>query len=143
MLANFYGNVFVAAFIGEIDFNSGNVKVMLLDNTHVPNLDTHNNVDDVVADEVVGTGYTAGGAALGTPTATYDGGTNTFKLDGDNVVWDPSTIAAAFAVIYLDTGTDSTSPLIALVEFEEVIDSTDGIFSITWDPAGICTVTVN
>jgi hypothetical protein len=142
MIGDFYGNAFVAAFNGEIDFDSGDVKVALLEDAHTPNLDAHNYFDDVVADEVSGTGYTAGGQVLGTPSVTYNTGTNTLVLDGDNASWGSSTISAAYAVVYLDTGVDATSPLIGLVDFETIISSTDGTFSVNWDAAGIATVTV-
>lgn len=139
--AFFYGNAFISAFNAEIDV-AGTVKCMLLDNTHTPAQDTHNYVDDVVADEVSGTGYTAGGPTLTTVALTYDGATNTIKLDADNVSLGGSTITARYAVIYVDTGVDATSPLIALVDFGEDVISTAGVFSITWDAAGIATVTV-
>jgi hypothetical protein len=143
--AFFYGNAFVSAFNKEIDFNSDDIRVAILDNTHVPSQDSHNYFDDVVADEVVGTGYTAGGVVLGTPTISYDGGTNTFKLDGDNISIPDSVITGRFAVVYSRTpATDATRPLIACVDFEADISSSGpGVFSITWDAAGIATITVN
>ncbi|QEM40915.1 MAG: hypothetical protein [Phage AS32] len=143
MLANFYGNSFVSLFNGEIDFTGGAVKTALLVPGHTPDLDTHNYFDDVAADEVSGTGYTQGGLILGTPSVTYNGATNLLTIDGDNAVWDPSTVSAGFALVYLDTGTDSTSPLIALLNFEGTISSNNGPFTVTWDAAGIATVTVD
>jgi hypothetical protein len=142
--AFFYGNVFVSAFNKEIDFNSDTIKVVLLDNTHTPSQDAHNYLDDVIGDEVVGTGYTTGGITLPSPTMTYTGGTNTFKLDGDDIEWPTSTITARFACVYDSTpATNATRPLIALVDFGEDIESTAAPFSIDWDPAGIATITVD
>lgn len=141
--AFFYGNAFVSAFNKEIDFGSDTIKVALLDNTHVPDQDAHNYFDDVVVDEVVGTGYTAGGATLSTPTVTYTGATNILKLDGADVSWPSSTITARYAVVYDATpATDATRPLIAYVDFGADVTSSGGTFSITWDAAGIATVTV-
>lgn len=141
--AFFYGNAFVSAFNKEIDFGSDTIKVALLDNTHVPDQDAHNYFDDVAVDEVVGTGYTAGGATLSTPTVTYTAGTNVLKLDGADVSWASSTITARYAVIYDSTpGTAATNPLIAYVDFGADVTSSGGTFSITWDAAGIATVTV-
>lgn len=142
--AFFYGNAFVSAFNKEIDFNTDTIKVMLLDNTHTPDQDAHNYLDDVVADEVSGTGYTAGGATLTTATLTYTAGTNVFKLDGDDVSWPSSTITARYAVVYDSSpGTDATRPLICYADFGADVSSSDGAFSITWDAAGIATVTIS
>ena len=138
----FYGNAFLNAFDKKIDFNSDTIKVALCTSTYTPNQDTHDFFNDIT-NEVSGTGYTAGGATLGTPTLTYTGGTNVLKLDGDDVSWTTSTITARYAIIYDSTpGTAATNPLLAYVDFGADVTSTAGTFSIVWDAAGIATVTV-
>jgi hypothetical protein len=70
------------------------------------------------ANEVVGTGYTAGGNVL-TGVTVLTSGTTAF-LDFDNVVWDPANFTARGALIYntslsnlavavLDFGADKTT----------------------------------
>lgn len=141
--AKLYGQFFNALANKEIDFNTDTIKVALLANTYTPDQDVHNYFDDVVANEVSGTGYTAGGATLTTAAFTYTAGTNVFKLDGDDVSWATSTITARYAVIYDSTpATDATRPLIAYVDFGADVSSSAGTFSITWAAAGIATVTV-
>ena len=128
----------------EIDWDTDTVKVALLDNTHTPAQDTHDYFDDVSADEVSGTGYTAGGATLANKSVGYTAGTNVTKFDADDVSWGSSTITARYAVLYVDTGgASSTDPLIGYVDFGEDVSSSSGTFSITWDAAGIFTVTVD
>jgi hypothetical protein len=140
--SKFYGQAFVAAFNKEIDFNSDTIKVALLGVGYTPDLDLHNYFDDLTS-EITGTGYVAGGATLGSPTISYDGATNTFKIAGANVVWSASTLSARYAVVYDATpATAATRPLICLIDFGELISSTAGNFSINWDAAGIATVTV-
>lgn len=140
--AFFYGNAFLSAFNKEIDFNTDTIKVMLCTSAYVPNQDTHQ-YKSSVTNEVTGTGYTAGGATLANATITYTGGTNVLKLDGDDTTWPTSTITARYAVIYDSTpATDATRPLIAYVDFGADVVSTGGTFTITWDAAGIATVTV-
>jgi hypothetical protein len=140
--AKFYGNAFVSAFNKEIDFNSDTIKVMLCTSTYTPDQDTHA-YKSSVTNEVTGTGYTAGGATISAPSMSYTAGTNTLKLDGGDVSWTTSTITARYAVIYDDTpATAATKPLIAYVDFGADVTSTSGTFSITWDAAGIATVTV-
>lgn len=58
-------------------------------------------------------------------------------IDADNVQWASSTITARYAVIYKDTGTATTSPLIALVDFETDKSSDNGNFDLTFDSRGI------
>lgn len=53
-----------------VDYLSDTIKVMLATSTYTPNLDTHETKADVT-NEVVGTGYVAGGTTLGTKTIVY------------------------------------------------------------------------
>lgn len=141
--AFFYGKVFESAFNKLIDFDTDVIKVMLCTSTYTPNQDTHQ-FKSSVTNEVTGTGYTAGGATLGTPTMTYTAGTNVLMFDGADVSWASSTITARYAVIYDSSpGTDATRPLIAYVDFGADVSSTAATFSITWDAAGIATITVS
>jgi hypothetical protein len=52
-----------------VDYLTDTIKVMLTTSAYTPNLDTHETKADVT-NEVVGTGYTARGATLGTKTIT-------------------------------------------------------------------------
>lgn len=140
--AFYYGLAFKSAFNKEINFSSDTIKCMLCTSTYAPNQDTHQYKDVSVTNEVVGTGYTAGGATLGTKTANYTAASNVFALDAADVSWASSTITARYAVIYDDTPA-TNKPLIAYVDFGADVTSTNGTFQITWDAAGICTVTVS
>lgn len=106
--AYLYGNAIKAAFNKEIDWNDGNVKVMLTTSSYTPDQDAHDYKDDVT-NEVSGDGYDAGGTALANPTLTYTGATNKLKLDADDASWPNSTITARRAVVYYNTGTPSTT----------------------------------
>jgi hypothetical protein len=140
--AFFYGKVFESAFNKLIDFDTDVIKVMLCTSAYTPSQDTHQFKSSVTS-EVTGTGYTAAGATLGTPTMTYTAGTNVLMFDGVDVSWAGSTITARYAVIYDSTpATDATRPLIAYVDFGADVSSTAATFSITWDAAGIATITV-
>jgi len=142
--AKLYGSCIAKAFNKEIDWNSDDIRVALVTSSYTPDQDAHDYWNDVVANEVTGTNYTANGAALGTPTVTYTGATNKLKLDGDDVSWASSTITARYAVIYDRTpGTDATRPLIAYVDFGADMSSNNGTFQITWDANGIVEVTVS
>src|SRR5262245_57830627 len=69
-LANLLGGE-TAGETNAVDYLSDTIKVALLAAAHVPNLDTHEFLSDVSANEISGTGYTAGGATLAAKTITY------------------------------------------------------------------------
>jgi hypothetical protein len=141
--AKFYGNAFVSAFNKKIDFDSDTIKVALCTSSYTPDQDAHDFFNDIT-NEVTGTGYTAGGATLTSASITYTGASNVLKLDGDDTSWASSTITARYAIIYDATpGTAATNPLIAYVDFGADVTSTAGTFTISWDAAGIATVTVS
>jgi hypothetical protein len=139
--AKWYGNAFLSMLNKEIDWASDVIKVALCTNAYTPSQDDHNYFDDIT-NEVSATGYTAGGATLGTPTIGYTGATNVVKLSGDNVSWANSTITARYAIVYDSSpGTAGTNPLIGYVDFGADVSTTNGTFAITWDAAGILTIT--
>ena len=78
--ANLYGLFLQSLANKEIDLDTDVIKVMLCTSTYTPNQDTHR-YKSSVTNEVTGTGYTAGGATLGTVAVTYDTATNTLKFD--------------------------------------------------------------
>lgn len=126
----------------RIDIDTDTIKVALCTSTYTPNQDTHDFFNDIT-NEVTGTGYTAGGATLTSVTWAYTSGTNTWKFDAADTSWASSTITARYAIIYVDTaGASSTDPLIAYVDFGADVSTTAGTFTITWESAGIFTVTV-
>lgn len=143
MASKLYGSVIAKAFNKEIDFDSDTIKVALVSSAYTPNQDTHDYWDDVSANEVTGTGYTAGGTALTSKTVTYDATNNVTILDAADVTWASSTITARYAVIYDDSGaTSAQKALLAYVDFGSDQSSTNGAFTLTWDATGIIRVTV-
>jgi hypothetical protein len=136
-----FGNLIIKAFNKEVDWDTDDIKVMLLTSPASPDQDTHDYIDDLNANEVVGTGYTAGGATLASKTIGYTAGTNVTKFDAADVTWSSSTITARYAVLYVDTGTPATSALIGYTDFGEDKSSESGNFTIQWDADGIFTTT--
>lgn len=193
--ANLYANVFDQAFSGGVNWASDSIKMALLTSAYTPSLSTHVHWSDVSANEVTGTGYTAGGVALASKTHTVTaanswgtawgastvygqgavvrpstgngflyyaeaGGTSggtaptfptvvgatvtdntvTWTNIGESITqwssasasWSGSTITAAYGIIYdAQTGTATTEPLIALVNFGGSVSSTNSTFTIT------------
>jgi hypothetical protein len=124
---------------GNIDLNSDTIKVALVTSGYTPDQDAHDFFNDVT-NEVSGTGYSAGGETLANATMTQDNTNNRGKFDADDVTWATSTITARGAVIYKSTGTASTSPLIAYIDFGSDKSSSASNFTIQWHADGILTL---
>ncbi|HDH51211.1 MAG TPA: hypothetical protein ENH31_00305 [Nitrospirae bacterium] len=121
---------------GGIDLVNDTIKVMLVISAYVPDQDLHDFKDDIT-DEVVGTGYTAGGAALANKTVTQDNTDDEGVFNADDVTWPDSTITARGAVVYKDTGTPATSPVLCYIDFGADKSSNAGNFVIQWNAEGI------
>lgn len=137
--AYWYAKAFISAFDAETDFLANTMKMMLTTSTYTPNQDTHDYKDDVT-NEVSGTGYTAGGATLGSKTNTNTNNVVTF--DSADVVWTSSSITARRAVLYDSTpATDATRPLYMWIDFGQDETSSSGNFTIQLHADGIATIT--
>ena len=92
--------------------------------------------------EVSGTGYSAGGATIASPTYTEASGVATF--DGANITWSQNAsgfTGATSALIYDDT--NATKMAIGWVDLGSAVSQQDGDVTISWNTSGIFTVTVS
>lgn len=89
------GEAGVDAF--QTDFLTDTIKVALTTSSYAFNLDTHETFADVT-NEVTGTGYTAGGATLGSKTITYT------AANSWGTTWAASTVYTAGQVVRPTTG---------------------------------------
>ena len=125
-----------------VDLDADTIKIMLVNATEAAKSDATKQAQefysDVSANEVSGTGYTAGGATLGSKTSTQSAGT--YSFDAADPSWATATITASGAYVYKDTGTGTTSALIAYIDFGGSIVSTGGTFLVTLNASGIFTV---
>lgn len=87
--------------------------------------------------EAVGTGYTAGGKSLTGKTTAYDAATKTLRADAADVVWNPSTLTARFAIFYRDTGDPTTSPLLCVWDLGANQSSANGEFLLALHVNGL------
>ena len=133
-MANVIYNRFLANLQNkEIDLEADTIKCALVTSSYTPDKD-HNTWSDVSANEVSGTGYTAGGQDLANKAVTEDDTNDLAYFDSDNPQWTSSTITARGAVLYDDTlaGDD----LIGYWDFTEDKSSSNGTFTITVDANG-------
>ncbi len=119
---------------GSIDLDTDTINVMLVTSTYTVSA-SHTKRSDIT-NEVSGTGYTAGGTAIGSPTVTNVSTNGVF--DGNDVSWTTSTITARGAVLYKSRGgASSADELICYLDFGTDKVSTAGTFTISWNASGI------
>ena len=107
---------------GSIDLDTDTINVMLVTSTYTPNQDAHTKRSDVT-NEVSGTGYSAGGAALAGKAVTVDNTDNEGVFDANDLTWSTSTITARGAVLYKARGgASSADELILPLTFLENYD---------------------
>ena len=138
--AKMYTNALKPFMMGLVNWKAAGgsvIKCALLTSAYTPNQDADIFFNSCSAYEVVGAGYTAGGAIMVPLDPTVDLVSNETRCDANDVSWPTSTITARYAVIYYSTGTPATSNLIGYVDFGQDMISNLGTFTITWAPTGV------
>lgn len=125
---------------GTLDFVNDTIKVALLTNAHTTDVDAQEFWVDILANEVVGTGYVAGGIALASKTVTEDDVDNEGVFDAEDVSWPASSLTARYIALYKDTGDTATSPIIAIMDLQSDQTSLANDFTIQWNAEGILTL---
>lgn len=99
---------------GSLDLDTDTLKMLLTTSTYTPSA-AHAKRSDVT-NEITGTGYTAGGATLGSKTVTNVGTQGVF--DAADVSWATATFTARYAVLYKSRGgASSADELIKVFDF--------------------------
>jgi hypothetical protein len=132
-----------AQFNGNaLDFDTGaTLKLALVTSSYTPNRATDDFWDDVVANEVSGTNYVAGGTALSTKTLTINA--NTLTFDADDITFNQDAggfTNARYAILYNDdAGGDASSRLVA---YNDLVSDRGNVNSnlVLQFPNGIFTV---
>ncbi len=113
---------------------TGTFKFLLV--SSVPseaNFDAYDFRDDV-ANEVTGTGYTAGGVAATVTVGSIDTTNDRTPVTISNLApgWTGSTISAVGGWLYKVIGSAATDQLVAFVDFGGTITSTASDFNVTF-----------
>lgn len=121
---------------------SGTFKLLLLTSAYTLNINTHQFLSDVIANEVSGNNYTARGNAVANITVNVDGSGNlTFDAD-DPAAWAQDAGGfnnARYGVLAWDTGVDATSRLFAIEDFVTDKGNVNGPFAVSMSLSGIYT----
>lgn len=125
-----YGTAINKMATKSINWTSDTIKVALVTSSYTPDQDTDATWSNVSANEVSGTGYTAGGKTLASKTLTYDASTNTWVFDAADAVWTGLTATFRYAVIY---DTTATNALICYIDFGSNQVSTATDTTLKWE----------
>jgi len=137
MASLFYNAGKVALSNGTTAYSTDTIKVALTTSAYTPNIDTDDFFNDVT-NEIVGAGYTAGGATLASKTITQDNVNNRAVFDAADTTWTTSTITnARYAILYKSTGTPATSQLLCYIDLLVDRSTAGDTFKIEWDSTGI------
>lgn len=141
---------FGQSFVGQygstaarrVDLLGDTVRASLHTAAYVPDQDTHA-FYAAVTNEVAGTGYTAGGAAVTGKTIGYDAASNEFRFVFADVVWGPGASIAGIRVVVLrkDTGAAATDPLIGYVVLDGDQTVSNGTYTLDIDPTTALRIT--
>jgi hypothetical protein len=130
MASIIYNSFLFDVLTGNIVLASDTFKIMLVTSAYVPDKDAHTKRSDVT-NEVVGSGYSAGGQVI-TLTRTDSNPLDRTSYELSQEVWDPSTITARGAVIYKSRGgTPTADELVCYLDFGGEIISINGSFTVT------------
>jgi hypothetical protein len=120
-----------------INYLTDTIQVALVTSSFTYNA-AHEFFSDVT-NEITGTGYTAGGKVMTTPVGTWDSGTMTEKFVFDDVVWTTATFTVRRAIVYKNTGTAGTSPLMGFVDLGADYSPVGVPFTLHVNAAGLIT----
>lgn len=134
-----YNNFKEQLLLKQIDMVNDVLKVILCTSAYTFSADGAGPVySDVSANQIVATGYSAGGATLGSKAVTQDDTNDRAAFDGADVTW--TSLAAAsprHAILYDDT----TASKWLLIHWELATDSNGGNYTLQWNALGLLLLT--
>lgn len=134
MASGMYDRFKANLFNKEVDLEADIIKVMLLDNSH-SFVSTHNQKTEIVANEISGAGYVAGGAALAGKAVTQAAST---KWDATDLEWTSATFTTYHGVIYDDDLVNDD--LMCSMDWGGAKSVSAGTFKIQWHVNGVVTL---
>lgn len=141
MAARAYGKFVQHVAKADIDFDTAQLKALLVGSGYTPDYDANEFRSDITS-EVSGTGYTAGGISLTSESITLDTTNHRLKVDADDANFGTLTVSGIVGlVVYVDTGSSATDQLVSFHTFSSQSPSgvnftyafhADGILYITY-----------
>ena len=142
-VGKFYSKFFEKALSKEIGWVSDTIRCALCTGDYIPNQATDVYFSDITNEAEASGGYIAGGFELSNRVIEYDSSMGSTRLKADSISLQDVTIPnVRHIVIYKDSGTPSTSPLIGFIDLGVVRGVTNGVFEINWNEDGVFTNTI-
>lgn len=126
----------LALLKGEVQPLTDTLRAALVTQSYAADKDAHAVFADI-SHEVVGTGYSAGGKVLTGLALAQDNANDRAVLQADNLVWPVGAFTARAAVLYKDSGSAATSPLLAYLNFGGDHTVSGEAFYLEWSPEGV------
>ena len=125
-----------------IDLSSTSNKWALFDNTITPDFDASAanaayGAGAWASGEASGTGYTAGGAAVASPTLTGSGGVMTY--DQADTSWSNTTVTGVRGALLYADGLAGNNAICA-IDFGQTYSTSAGQFLIQWNASGVWSI---
>lgn len=97
-----FNNFKMNYILGQYDLENDSFKIALMKPTlsNLANLEDYTSYSEISTYEVSGTGYTTGGQELSNLSITKDNVKNRVVWNGDDVVWENTSVTAIGAIIY-------------------------------------------
>lgn len=129
-----YGKAIENIINGDLDMGAGTFKVALASSSYTPDPDAHDFWNDVSANEVTGTNWSAGGQTV-TVTLDQDTSNNRIRVFVSDVSVNTVTLTdGKHAILYKDTaGAASADNLVGYVTFDTALAPTAGTLNIDFD----------
>jgi hypothetical protein len=127
---------------GSVDLLTDTLKVMLLSAAYTPNKD-HNFISDISANELSGTGYTAGfgGAGrktLASKTVTQDDTNDLAIFDAADVTWTAINAGTvAYAAVVKEVTSNADSPVLAVLDVSPDVATNGGDWTLQFGALGV------
>jgi len=127
-----YGPAIKRILEGDIDIGGHTFKAMLLNSSYTPNPDTDDDKSDIVANEVTGTGWSAGGVTVTLAVAAVDTTNNRVYITVSDINETTVTLTnGKHLVIYDDT--HASDALLGYVTFDTALAPSAGPLTVDFD----------
>jgi hypothetical protein len=134
-----YGLFLESLVEGRINFDVDDLFCMIVTSGYTFGQNSHK-FKSAVTNELVGSGYSAGGQLVTTSAPAYTSSNKTLSIPAGNVTW-PAVVwtGAAGAVLYMNPSgfPDNAKPLVAYIDFGGPQNRTDQAFYINWASTGV------
>lgn len=128
------------AFLGNIDMENDTIKLAFMAPAYTPNAGTHSFYSDISAS--IASGSTD--QTLTNVDIRIDTGNVRVEMDADDVSVASQTFTTDKVLIYKDTGSASTSPIIATIDIAEgTLSPVSGTITITFNAEGLFAINDN